>query len=424
MNFYLKNPHSTKSPIYLHHRYGFSVKDTSSGKKKNIPLKIYINQTISPNHWDNQTQQANNNCPNSIEINYKILEYKKTLKAVFNKFIQIDKILPTPEQLKEAVYKQIAKEPIQLITTSTNFIHFVKAEIDKEKQKNRSKNTVKMYYQFVSNWEKYAKTSRILYLDVEQLSETHYIGFFNYLSNNGYKVNSILEAKKNLHKFLNIARKKFNISFNHKDVNIGIKEEDVDAIYYNKEEINLIYKLNKLPNHLEIAKDLFVVSCETSLRYCDLNRLQSENLIERKVKGELRKFIRITTQKTGTPVLIPVSDKVVSIFNKYKGFPKSVNNQKFNTYIKEVCSKVKELNIDFIVTHEYNKIKKQKVYKKWQLTTSHTGRRSWCTNMYLIGAPVKSIMAVSGHTTEKSFYKYIKIGKDEHSDILCELMEF
>jgi integrase len=42
------------------------------------------------------------------------------------------------------------------------------------------------------------------------------------------------------------------------------------------------------------------------------------------------------------------------------------------------------------------------------LLSTHTARRSFATNLFLSGFPAISIMKITGHTTEKSFMKYIK----------------
>ena len=52
---------------------------------------------------------------------------------------------------------------------------------------------------------------------------------------------------------------------------------------------------------------------------------------------------------------------------------------------------------------------------KWQLLTTHTARRSYCTNAYLSGVPIQDIMNISGHKTEKSFRVYLKMKDSEHS---------
>ena len=61
----------------------------------------------------------------------------------------------------------------------------------------------------------------------------------------------------------------------------------------------------------------------------------------------------------------------------------------------------------------------ERVAPKWQLVTNHTARRSGATNMYIAGIPSISIMKLTGHTTERSFLKYIKISQEENANLLA-----
>ncbi len=60
-------------------------------------------------------------------------------------------------------------------------------------------------------------------------------------------------------------------------------------------------------------------------------------------------------------------------------------------------------------------------YKKWKMVGTHTARRSFATNMYKRGIPTITIMAITGHKTETSFLKYIKITPREHAEKMREM---
>ena len=55
------------------------------------------------------------------------------------------------------------------------------------------------------------------------------------------------------------------------------------------------------------------------------------------------------------------------------------------------------------------------VVKKYQLITNHTARRSFATNLYLAKVPTLAIMKMTGHKTEKSFLKYIRVTSEENA---------
>ena len=66
--------------------------------------------------------------------------------------------------------------------------------------------------------------------------------------------------------------------------------------------------------------------------------------------------------------------------------PKPLSNQRFNEYIKEVA---KTAGIDQMetITKTVGGVLTSTQVPKYCLIGSHTGRRSFCTNMYLRGIP-------------------------------------
>lgn len=55
--------------------------------------------------------------------------------------------------------------------------------------------------------------------------------------------------------------------------------------------------------------------------------------------------------------------------------------------------------------------------------TSHTCRRSFCTNEFISGTPVKLIMSISGHKKGKDFYRYIRITAEEGAQLIKKFWE-
>src|SRR5205823_11363170 len=98
--------------------------------------------------------------------------------------------------------------------------------------------------------------------------------------------------------------------------------------------------------------------------------------------------------------------------NEFNGKIPIVSNPDFNYYIKEVG---RLAGITQLITFSYKKGNKDVVETKpkYAWITSHTGRRSFCTNEFLAGTPPKLIMKISGHKKEKDFYRYIRISAEE-----------
>jgi len=111
-----------------------------------------------------------------------------------------------------------------------------------------------------------------------------------------------------------------------------------------------------------------------------------------------------------------VHSVVKKILEKHNGkLPKSISNEKTNEYLKEIAEMAPLLKE--IVSKEITKGGSQitQMREKWKLVQSHTARRSFATNEYNAGTPPLVIMAITGHKTEKSFLKYIRVTPDEHA---------
>ncbi len=66
-----------------------------------------------------------------------------------------------------------------------------------------------------------------------------------------------------------------------------------------------------------------------------------------------------------------------------------------------------------------------KTYELWQVVSSHTARRSAATNMYNSARMTTlQIMLITGHTTEKNFFRYIKVNREENAQSLSNDMFF
>ena len=188
--------------------------------------------------------------------------------------------------------------------------------------------------------------------------------------------------------------------------------EETYAVSLDEGELERVRRCN-LSRHkyLEKIRDLFLVCCWTGLRYSDVTALRAEH-----IHGGM---IVIQQSKTNNYVTIPLHPVVREIWERYDGIPRAVSNQKFNEYIKKVC-KAAYLRERVLKSITRGGKKRTTAYEKWQLVTSHTGRRSFATNLYKSGFPAISIMQITGHRTEAAFLKYIKVTREEHARLLAE----
>jgi|GEM_PF-280129 integrase len=187
-----------------------------------------------------------------------------------------------------------------------------------------------------------------------------------------------------------------------------------DAIHLSESELKSMYELDFSKNErLDKVRDLFIVGAWTGLRISDFMDIKPENIKQVKDGYELE----IIQDKTKGKVFIPLNDTVLAILKKYANQLPQISEQKFNNYIKEVAALVPKLH----EIHERSITKGGETYiesnPKYELVSGHTARRSFATNAYERGVPTLSIMAITGHQTEKSFMAYIKTSKKKHSEI-------
>lgn len=200
------------------------------------------------------------------------------------------------------------------------------------------------------------------------------------------------------------------------------KSHDVENIYLSENELEKLYNIDFTSekvrqqidpkSHIEITRDLFIVACWTGLRFSDWSDLSNASLTEETMK--------VRTHKTDKTVVIPLHPMVKSILAKYKGkLPKSVDRSKTLHHIRK-CAEIAGINELVTLTKVIGGKSITKTKPKYEYIMNHTARRTFSTLMYLKSVPIQSIMAITGHTTEENFLKYIKLSKEEHAQIVAK----
>ncbi len=112
-------------------------------------------------------------------------------------------------------------------------------------------------------------------------------------------------------------------------------------------------------------------------------------------------------------VVIPLRKEAKEIMIRQLGNGLSkLTNPEFNRHIKTI-GRLAGINEPILFSHKKGNMDIEVKKPKYEWITTHTARRSFCTNEFLPGTPVKLIMKISGHKSEKDFYKYIRISPEE-----------
>lgn len=224
----------------------------------------------------------------------------------------------------------------------------------------------------------------------------------------GLSVNTIGKNFKNLKAYLNWCFEKEIIppfSLKH----MVTRTEEVDSVYITQEEL---LKLESIPVHSsaeEKVRDMFLIGCETGLRFSDFSRLNQDH-----IQGN---DIKMRHKKTKVKVVIPISHRLRLILNKYQNsdFPRYQNITKFNSILKELCKRA-GINSMVLINRKRGKESYIERKEKYEQVSSHTARRTFCTLKFLQGMPAQAIMKFSGHSCERVFMRYLKLDAEVAAD--------
>lgn len=224
-------------------------------------------------------------------------------------------------------------------------------------------------------------------------------------------LNSTIDKKLGYFKwFLKWATNKgYNQNLDYKVFRPNLKSTQKRVIYLTKEELNTLNKVvfDEKTLYLEPIRDVFLFCCFTGLRYSDATNLRIYDILD--------DHIEITTVKTADSIKIELNDVSKRILDKYKGIDlkgkralPSLNNQNFNRDLKVLC-KMAGIDEEIRITTYKGSERRDKVYRKWELVTSHCGRKTFIVNALSMGIPADIVMKWTGHKDYRAMKPYIDI---------------
>lgn len=105
-----------------------------------------------------------------------------------------------------------------------------------------------------------------------------------------------------------------------------------------------------------------------------------------------------------------------------KGLPRRPSGQKFNDILKEVC-KYAGLTELIQLTKLEGERRIPYSLPKYEAVTAHTGRRSFVTNMSVMGLTAKQISLMTGHSQQRVVDIYDKTKAESNALSVVELLK-
>ena len=395
---------------------------------ENVPIRMRVNfaskriefttgYRIDAAKWDTDKQRVRNGCTNKLkqsasEINASLLGYYTEVQEIFKKF-EVEEIMPTPEQIKEAfnaLHKPIEEEVKPRKSTPNAFYKIFDDFVrDCGRQNDWTDSTYEKFAAVKNHLMNFRDGLTFDFFDEKGLND-----YVTYLREVREMRNSTIGKQLSFLKwFLRRAFKKGLHQNNAYDsYKPKLKSTQKKIIFLTWEELNKLreFEIPAAKQALDRVRDVFLFQCFTGLRYSDVFNLRRSD-----IKGD---HIEVTTVKTSDSLIIELNNHSKAILDKYKDVAFEddkvlpvITNQKMNDYLKELAELA---GIDEPVrqTHYRGNERIDEVTPKYALLGTHAGRRTFICNALALGIPPQVVMKWTGHSDYKAMKPYIDIADD------------
>ncbi|MBN8718494.1 MAG: site-specific integrase [Sediminibacterium magnilacihabitans] len=396
--------------------------------EKRVVLSTGI--SIPPQYWNRKTNRISKDIPveygNLHELETVLTQKLRKAEDMISYALTDKKVCPV-KFLKENFHRDNSKWAFRQMGDEKDSLNVFKHIDDyaiskKSSVKSCTINVINAMKAHLKLFEEYRGEA----ITFDSFDATFYEEFVSFLTYEvlqvrrkeaikGLKTNTVGKTIKHLKSFLrDRIRKKIipimDLSF------FKVMDEEVDAVYLSWKELSTVYRLDLTAQpQLEKYRDLFILGCLTGFRFSDYTDIKPEEVRDG--------MLYVTQTKTISTVIVPLKkDARHILIDKYNMQMPQVSNVNFNNYIK-VVAKLAGINELVKITHKKGNQIVEEIRPKYAWVTSHTCRRSFCTNEFLDGTPTNLIMAISGHKTEKAFRRYIKADQVQKAYMIKRIWE-
>ena len=373
--------------------------------------------------WDgrrcvNGTRHGKEKVASSI-INRQLMEIENKIDMAFYKF-EVMGYIPVLEDMKRELIADYEEKQAKKAadTVESLFNRFIGEESD---EKGWSFNTVKSVMIILKLVKQFDPKAKINQIDRDWLSR-----FVNYQKHHrlagqandasgkskGYANNVIAKNCRIFKLFLKWAvNKKIVDRALVDDFRPTLKTIKKPVIFLTWEELMKFWNIDLSAMQdirLDEARDIFCFQCFTSLRYSDAHNLRKVQVTD--------EAITITAQKTATPLEIELNKYSRAILEKYAGTQSEyalprMTVANLNQFLKKLGKRL-EIDTPVSVSQFYGSARQDEVRPKYELLSSHAGRRTFICNALAMGISPSVVMKWTGHSEYSAMKPYIDIADD------------
>ncbi len=376
---------------------------------REIQFKIYSGISISPKQWSSKGQYVLSGNPNAVTLNRQLRKFKDKLLDVYLD-ARLEGVEVNVEYLKGAVFPK----PVRKLS----FWEVWSLYLDSKKRDFQPHSMGKFGHlkKHLQEFETFRKRS-LTFSVVDKIFLEDFRSFlWDIKRHNTQTADKYLGLLK---MFLTWSFERGYLLNQEFKFFKSVKQPDSLKVVITGEDMSKLESINLSSEYLRNTRELFVLSCETGLRFSDYSRIKGQHV---KRDENDRYVLLIRQQKTNDFVEIPLTDRAFRIVTDLVvGKIHPISNQKMNKFLKEL-GQLAGLDEAFEVHRYRGKEKSVETKPKYELLSTHTGRRTFATNLLNRGVPAQTVMKFTGHRDYKSFAKYVNIPKTEEKRAVWEAL--
>jgi len=251
------------------------------------------------------------------------------------------------------------------------------------------------------------------YLDAEttwaDITDGYIENFVEEINSDDYADNTIKAYLRDVRATLDkSARHGYKISSQGYKKLLSHKEGTTTSIFLDMKDVAMLEAMRREDALEESVRITFLKACYSGCRYSDIEKLKTAAIVDAEyhtIEGGIENVSSISyvSQKTQMATSVPLHSKLRALLGLDIKTP-SVGQM--NRILPIICRKA-----GITSPAEVFKCGKQFYGEKWEFVRSHTARKSFATNLYIMGCSIRDIANYVGHKNEATTLKtYIRCG--------------
>lgn len=186
---------------------------------------------------------------------------------------------------------------------------------------------------------------------------------------------------------------------------LSVKDDESQQVYLTEDEIKKIIEYMPVTINEATVTQQFIIGCLTGARHSDYSRFTTDNTTQ---EGNLVYVSKKTHAKIELPLAKTAKDILFSNVGEFAGaYMREVSDPTFNDTIRRICRTC-------CIDDRTQLYRRGRFWtgRKYEAVSSHTARRSFCTNLYLRCRDLMLVSKLAGHSSTAMTERYICCGME------------